>query len=329
MRLLNTIIVPLAGIYGCIMTVRNILYDRGWFPVRTLPAVVISIGNITMGGTGKTPVTVALAMWLCEKGYKVAILSRGYGRKTRGTFIGSEKSTWQELGDEPSMMRDILDDVPIVVDENRFRGGRILVDIFQPDVILLDDAFQHRSLHRDLDLLVISAGDRQENYSLFPAGRLREAWRHAHRADAILLTKSEWYDLPQDVDRKISALSRPVFQLTAETVLQSPYGPIESCDAPFILVCAIADPESFRRAAGRKYLDIAKEFIFPDHYHYTRADVDKIEAWDDTGKTAGILTTEKDYVKLKRLRLSKPLYVLTLRYNLPVELQDVIVKALS
>ncbi len=328
MRLLKIILAPLSLIYGAVMTLRNFLYDRGWLAVHTLPATVISIGNITVGGTGKTPLTVALADWFRAAGYSVAILSRGYGRKTSGTVIATEKSSWDEIGDEPAMMRDILGDIPIVVDENRYRGGQALINQFHPDVILLDDAFQHRALHRDVDLLAISAGDRPSDHFLFPRGKLREPWRNSRRADAVLLTKTNWYEPSSELEARITALSVPVFRLQTQTVLQSPYGPIESCDMPFILVCAIADPESFRRAAGDRHLGIAAEYIFSDHHHYVQKDITAIESDKKTGPVAGILTTEKDYVKLKQLKIALPVYVLSFQYILPEAFQEFLKKSL-
>ncbi|SVE34220.1 uncharacterized protein METZ01_LOCUS487074, partial [marine metagenome] len=136
---------------------RNYFYRFGFFISRKLPCKVISIGNITTGGTGKTPTVIYLCRYLQEKGFRVAVLSRGYGRSTKGTIIASNgngaQGTWQETGDEPYLMARKLNNVPIIVDEDRFRGGLLLIEKFNPDIILMDDAFQHRAIERDLDLV--------------------------------------------------------------------------------------------------------------------------------------------------------------------------------
>ena len=188
------ILLPLALFYWAIIFWRNILYNYRFFVSRKLPTKIISVGNITTGGTGKTPTVVYLAKNLIAKNYRVAILSRGYGRKTAGTQLvtdGKKKvDDWRNFGDEATLMSQKLCGVPIVVDENRYRGGLFLVDKFKPDIIILDDGFQHRSLERDIDIVLVNSQDQPEEHKMIPYGKLREPLRHLNRADMLILTKT-------------------------------------------------------------------------------------------------------------------------------------------
>mgnify|MGYP000217417798 FL=1 len=157
---LRYVLFPLAMLFWGILFWRNLFYTFGFFVSRKLPTKVISIGNITTGGTGKTPAVIYLANILIKRGKTVAVLSRGYGRKTAGTQLVTDGNTpvldWRNFGDEPTLISKALSGVPVVVDEKRHRGGMFLVDRFNPDVIIMDDAFQHRKLGRDIDIVLLS-----------------------------------------------------------------------------------------------------------------------------------------------------------------------------
>ena len=169
---------PLAIIYRLIVFWRNVLYNYNFFISRKLPAKIISVGNITTGGTGKTPAVIFLTKHFLQKQQKVAILSRGYGRKTAGTQeVTNGKAIhgdWLNFGDEPCLMAKKLPGVPIVVDENRYRGGLYITEKFRPDIIILDDAFQHRALERDVDIVLVNGQDQKSTHKMFPYGLLRE-----------------------------------------------------------------------------------------------------------------------------------------------------------
>ena len=188
------ILLPLALFYRATIFWRNVLYNYKFFISRKLPTRIISVGNITTGGTGKTPAVIYLAQKLLQKGTTVAILSRGYGRKTAGTQLvtDGEKSVddWRNFGDEATLMAQKLKSVPIVVDENRYRGGLFLIDKFKPDIIILDDGFQHRSLERNCDIVLLNSQDQPADHKMIPYGNLREPCRHLTRADALILTKT-------------------------------------------------------------------------------------------------------------------------------------------
>ncbi|MAM14078.1 MAG: tetraacyldisaccharide 4'-kinase, partial [Candidatus Marinimicrobia bacterium] len=184
---------PITLFYWGVIFWRNIFYNFNFFVSRKIPTKVISVGNITAGGTGKTPAVIYLSQIFKKRNYKVAVLSRGYGRKTAGTQLvtaGKDKVLdWRNFGDEPTLISQKLEDIPIVVDQNRHRGAMYLIEKFNPDIIIMDDAFQHRSIERDLDLVLLNSQAPISDYRLIPHGLLREPIRHLKRADAIILTK--------------------------------------------------------------------------------------------------------------------------------------------
>ena len=168
---------PLALLYWGIIFWRNLFYNFNFFITHKIKSKVISVGNISLGGTGKTPVVIFLALLLSKTGRKVAILSRGYGRATKGLFLVSKGDglilcSWEDCGDEPYMMAQKLPNLPILVDENRYRGSLYLEKNFNPDIIIMDDGFQHRALHRDLDIVLVNGGDNINNHRLLPYGIL-------------------------------------------------------------------------------------------------------------------------------------------------------------
>ena len=183
---------PLGFFYWLLIFWRNFFYNLGFFVSRKLPCKVVSIGNLSVGGTGKTPFVLFLANTLKATGLKVAVLSRGYKRKSAGTLVVSDgnavQSDLENSGDEPFMLANKLKGIPVVVDENRYRGGQLICNEYNPDVILMDDAFQHRRVFRDVDIVLINSNHRRPK--LLPYGLLREPLRNIKRADAVIFTKS-------------------------------------------------------------------------------------------------------------------------------------------
>ena len=209
---------PITLFYWGVIFWRNIFYNFNFFVSRKIPTKVVSVGNITAGGTGKTPAVIYLSQFFKKRNYKVAVLSRGYGRKTAGTQLvtnGKEAvDDWRNFGDEPTLISQKLKDVPIVVDQNRHRGAMYLIEKFNPDIIIMDDAFQHRSIERDLDLVLINSQAPISDYRLIPHGLLREPIRHLKRADAIILTKSNLGKPEQKLISKVKKSNLPVFYST-------------------------------------------------------------------------------------------------------------------
>ena len=274
---------PLALLYWGITFWRNLFYSTGFFVTRKLPARVISVGNITSGGTGKTPAVIYLAKMLLSKGHRVSILSRGYGRKTAGTQVVTDGKTpvtdWRNFGDEPTLMANALTGVPIVVDSNRHRGGMVLVDRFNPDIIIMDDAFQHRSIERDIDIVLINSQDSRATHKLLPYGMLREPWMSLKRADVIIFTK---YNLKKPAPF-LSSLARRINRprLRSRYSIRTPKHIKDSNktmkpEARMMAVAAIGDPEGFTRTIEQAGISIVEKMFFMDHYHYTQEDIDQI-----------------------------------------------------
>src|SRR5207237_2798261 len=204
-------------------------YDRGRLPMRRLEGSTISVGNLSMGGSGKTPFVVVLGNLLKERGIKFDVLSRGYGRSSRGVALVDPAGSPRDFGDEPLLIARRLG-VPVVVGEDRYAAGRFAEQKFGPQFHLLDDGFQHRALARDFDIVIVTAADARDR--LLPAGRLREPLTSLQRADAVVLT---------------AAAQASDFFLEGKIVWRAPRGILPPKDVPHnpVAFCGIARPESF------------------------------------------------------------------------------------
>ncbi|HEX7184987.1 MAG TPA: tetraacyldisaccharide 4'-kinase, partial [Thermoanaerobaculia bacterium] len=288
---------------------------------RRLPRPVVSIGNLHWGGTGKTPLTAAVATHLRDSGLAVCVLSRGYASRGRGVRVVSSGEGPllgpTVAGDEPVLLAGELPGVAVVVGPDRWQAGHQAMRRLQrpPDLFLLDDGFSHLALHRDLDLVAFPAADPFAGGRLFPSGRLREPLSSIARADAVLLTGA---GAEQEGDELAEALRPHGFAGPGFASLTRPGRPrrldgreLEPGTRVF-LVSAIARPEGFTRAARETDLEIAGELRFPDHHAYPPESLERIEtAWRASGAEA-VLATAKDRVKLLG-RLEIPLAELPIR----------------
>lgn len=290
----------LAGLYGAAVAVRNTLYDRGSFASRRLSTPVVSIGNISVGGSGKTPFVILLGELLKRRGKQVAVLSRGYGRGTRGVAVVDSAGTARQFGDEPLLIARKLG-VPVVVGEDRYEAGRVAEKKFAPDLFLLDDGFQHRALYRDFDIVLVTPDDARDR--LLPVGRLREPLSALARADALVLTSgAEQKDFPvrdQFVWRALRGIvpgrlpSRPV------------------------VFCGIARPQSFFLQLHKAGVEPAAEAAFRDHHNYTQPDVQQLARLAQRAEADGFVTTEKDAINLGDLAEQlQPLVTVPVRMSL-------------
>jgi tetraacyldisaccharide 4'-kinase len=272
---------PLTGLYGGATALRNKLFDRGVLSARRLQRPVISVGNLSTGGSGKTPFVIMLGELLKARGIRFDVLSRGYRRKTRGVLIVESDGSAYDFGDEPLLIARRLG-VPVVVGENRYRAGLVAERQFDSLLHILDDGFQHRSLARDYDIVLVTERDFED--ALLPFGRLREPWSSLRRADAVVMPAGLVADHP-------ALQQKPVWRIQRELVLPNvPAAPV--------VFCGIARPEQFFaqvRAAG---ITPAAEVRFRDHNAY---DLDDIRALVSAGaerNAGGFLTTEKDAINL-------------------------------
>ena len=315
------ILFPLALFYSGIIYWRNFFYNFGFFISKRLPCTVISVGNITVGGTGKTPMVIFLAQLIKQHGKKVAILSRGYGRKTKGTILvtdGKSKSSISNLedcGDEPYLLANTLKGIPLVVDNDRFRGGMFLTQRFQPQIIILDDGFQHRALERDLDLVLVNSCDRMIDHKILPYGILREPWKNIARADAIILTKTNLQQPKPFLSKKLKKTKIMVFNSQIKNVIS----PLQYHSKPksltlknknVFLFSGIGDPFSFRSSIENLGAIICGVKEFKNHYSYTKQDLTIINQQANKTNAEYLVTTEKDWVKVKNFNSNYPIIVL-------------------
>jgi tetraacyldisaccharide 4'-kinase len=283
----------LSGVYGAVVGVRNHLYDQGSLTTRKLQGPVVSIGNLTVGGSGKTPFLIALGKLLKERGIPFDVLSRGYGRATQGVALVDPPGSPRDYGDEPLLIARKLG-APVIVGEDRYAAGQFAERKFGPQLHLLDDGFQHRRLERDFDIVLITPTDAQDR--LLPAGRLREPRSSLARADAIVLTNDT------------SAEGLPLAGKLIWRVRRGIVAP--KVNEPCFAFCGIARPQVFcdqLRAAG---VVLAGTHSFRDHHFYRDSDVRQLLELRKRSNGTAFVTTEKDAINLgTHLGELQPLYV--------------------
>lgn len=272
---------PLSSIYGGIVATRNALYQRRLLSPHTLRGPVVSIGNLSTGGAGKTPFVLLLGELLRSRGVKFDVLSRGYGRKSRGVLLVDPAGLPQQFGDEPLLIARKLQ-VPVVVGEDRYEAGHFAESRFGPQLHLLDDGFQHRSLSRDFDIVLVTPQDATDR--LLPAGRLREPLASLRRADAVVLS---------------GGASPEYFPLEGKFVWRVRRGIIPQNVPPRpLLFCGIARPQSFVLQLRAANIEPVAEAFYRDHHAYTRRDIRELLDLKRRSEAGGFVTTEKDAVNL-------------------------------
>jgi len=250
-------------------------------PTRRLEGPVISVGNLSVGGSGKTPFVILLGELLKARGIRFDILSRGYGRQTRGVLLVDPGGSSRDFGDEPLLIARRLD-IPVILGEDRYQAGIFAEQKFGPRLHLLDDAFQHRALARDFDIVLVTADDARDH--LLPAGRLREPLTALQRADAVVLTAGAAPDL-FSVDGKL--VWRVRRGISAENVPPKP-----------VAFCGIARPQNFVLQLRKAGIEPAAEAVYRDHHAYTENDIRELLALKTQSEAGGFVTTEKDAVNL-------------------------------
>ena len=289
---------PLSLLYAAVISIRNLLYDYGIKKSFKVPCKVISVGNITVGGTGKTPTVITLARELAPK--KVCIISRGYGRTSRGPVIVSNYQSVladvEQSGDEPRMMALALPGVPVIVDRDRVNGARLAIEKFHPDIIILDDGFQHRRLHRDVDIVTLGGERPFGNGMVLPAGPLREPLRNLKRGHVY------WLNGATEVPAQLKSMDKPV--ILADYVTEGLYnirGEFISKDldqTPVAAFTGLANPGNFVQTLHGMGADLKVFISYKDHYRYTQQDIIRLKALFTKHDIQWLITTDKDRVKL-------------------------------
>jgi tetraacyldisaccharide 4'-kinase len=325
---------PVSVLYGLAVRARNWMYDRRLLSVHALDATVISIGNITVGGTGKTPFVQFVARLLSRKGLSVAVISRGYGGTEKGILTVSDGRSVlagiDEAGDEPVLLAKSLPGVPVVVSRDRWKAGAFAIRRFGCKVLVCDDAFQHRGLGRNLDFVLLRAEKSFGNGWMLPAGPLREPPTGLGRADAVVVTGSKT-DLERYESDVMSRCARgPVFFARHCPVEWIRHGTDESVELnrlkglPVLAFAGIGNPKSFEHTVAQTGAVLSGWIPFPDHHRYREDDLRRLA--DAAGKTGSkaVVTTEKDGVRIKTWKGALPLYCLRIRMEADEGLEQMI-----
>lgn len=313
MKSLKIILTPFVLLYGFIILIRNLFFDKAVFKSEKVNAQVISVGNITVGGSGKTPLVIYVTNLLKSSGYKVGVLSRGYGRRSSGYKLVSKGeeilTSVEECGDE--IYHTSLEcKVASAVSENRVKGAKRLIEEAKIDSIVLDDAFQHRWIARDIDLVIIDQSFVNNksffSHNLLPSGDLREGFDSLKRADAIIVNRKflEREEIIPDMKKYFDG----------KKIFTSYYKAISFVDAmrkieynledfkgqDSLVVSGIANPQSFLNILKKVHVNTQNKLIFRDHKNYTLKEVQQIRKRFYTTNSHSVVTTEKDAVKLSR-----------------------------
>jgi tetraacyldisaccharide 4'-kinase len=302
---------PLSALYGAVTKTRLSLYRRGTFHTTRLERPVISIGNMTAGGTGKTPLVEWVARTIAAKGKKVCILTRGYGREQpQQQVIVSDGQTLlataAESGDEPYLLAtNLLGCAAVICNADRISAGRDAIEVFGSDCFVLDDGFQHLRLARDLNIVTIDATNPWGGGQLLPYGRLREPISGLSRADCVVITRSDQVHNTDELKNQIRDLirGRPLFQST----MRPTRTPITT--GPVAAFCALGNPQSFFAQLKKTGYELVLEKAFTDHHSYTQNDINELTTAAIRAGAQTLITTAKDAVKLRSLSFSLPYQV--------------------
>jgi len=301
--------------YGLAVRARNAAFDRGWSAAARASVPVVSVGNLTLGGTGKTPAVEWVARWFRARGVRVAVLSRGYGQGASGG-----------ANDEARVLEENLPDVPHLQDPDRVKIAAVAVEELGSEVLILDDGFQHRRLARDLDIVLLDALDPFGLGRIFPRGLLREPVRSLRRAGLVVVTRA---DLVSDaallaIREQAGRHAGPLEWVLARHAPVAVIGtgvddePVESLKSRRVAAfCGIGNPEGFRRTIAPLCGSVVGFRVFPDHHNYTAGDVADLTAWVRSVGADLALTTQKDLVKLRAARLG-PVPLRAVRVGLEV-----------
>ncbi len=310
-------------LYSLAMIIRVILYRIGIFRVYSLPKPVISVGNLVVGGTGKTPVTLWIASYLMNCGHKVAVLTRGYGGRFEGevAVVSDGKKrllSAEDAGDEPALLADLLPGLIVVMGSDRYKAGCLAMEKFSPDIFILDDGFQHIRLKRDLNILLLDAEKPLGNGRVFPAGTLREPALASKRADVAIFTRCDERTNPAAIGNEATIQLRAAHKLTG--FRQTVAGDVSNFSGLAakrgIAFAGIADPDKFYTSLEQVGLKLVATLSFPDHTKYGEGETAALAKLRLSTRAEYLITTAKDAVKLGSvLDESIPFYIAALEID--------------
>jgi tetraacyldisaccharide 4'-kinase len=319
----SRMLLPFSFLYHLICRIRFLLYRYGIFRQKHSSARVISVGNITVGGTGKTPLVIYLAQKLKERNRNVAVLTRGYGRKNKELIElnpeTKEGKNWQEVGDEPYLLAWRLLDIPILVSKHRSDSAEFATRKYQSEILLLDDGFQHLGIFRDLDIVVIDSTDPFGNGRLLPAGILREPLTSLERADVFVLTKIDQLYNKDNLIRTLQTYNPKALVVESVYRISSIVNLFESDSIDqktlpgkkAMIFSGIGNPSSFERTVAQLNVKIIRHRIFRDHFAYRERDILGLLREAQAAGADFIITTEKDSVRIPFIKSPGiPFYVL-------------------
>jgi tetraacyldisaccharide 4'-kinase len=321
---------PLSFLYGLAITLRLLAYKRGLLKSKSLPAFVVSIGNLTAGGTGKTPFVAMIAKWAVTNGFRTAILSRGYkGKKSGEALVVSDGhtilATVDEAGDEPILLAKKFPSIPVLVSKNRYRIGALALRLFNSDLLLLDDGYQHLSLHRDLNILLLDSKRRFGNRSLLPLGPLREPLEQMARADLIVIsrcTKMHPGDelavfLRKHFPGKLIFQSSHLPDQVIFPFIGKAYPPAILSGKNVVAFAGLANPDDFLEMVVGLGAHVTHFSAFSDHHTFNKEEIDEFLSWNAKPDVDFLLTTEKDLVRINGMIDDKlNLAVLTIKIGI-------------
>jgi tetraacyldisaccharide 4'-kinase len=310
---MRPLLLPLSYLYGAGVILRNWFFDAGVLQSQAVGVPVISVGNLSAGGVGKTPFVELLVKKLAHKKRKIAVVSRGYGRATSGTLVVSNGSVRcaeaSDAGDEPAQLAAKYHDCVVIVDEQRVRGAKYAVEKFGADVIVLDDGFQHRYIRRDADIVIVPAAEAVRPEWMLPAGNRREPWNSLHRATMVAISRCEseaeyeealnalrrWTTAPAvALSTKVSAFRR------ASTRFSVDLGGLRGKSV--VAFSGIGNPLSFEKMLRSLGVNLKKHIAFPDHHAYSVSELTGLESEARDLEADFLVTTEKDCARLDPAR---------------------------
>jgi tetraacyldisaccharide 4'-kinase len=318
--MLRILLIPFSWLYGIGISLRNLLYDIGLMPVFRSPVPVISVGNITVGGTGKTPFVEYLVRRYLEKGIKPCVISRGYKRLTRGMQVVSDgvniNGTALSAGDEPYQIAKKFSGAMVVVAEKRAVAADFVIKQYKPQLFILDDGFQHRSMGRDIDIVMIDGTRKLTEIHLLPAGRRRDHISSLRRADVLINTHADKNEaLPFDANKIEMRYKVNRFHSLAT---DKSYSLEQMRGKRCVVFSGIGNPESLNSTLKEAGIEILASHEYPDHYTYREKDLDVIQRSMETTKGDFVVTTEKDAIRLESLELP-PSFPIQLCLSLIIE----------